>query len=116
MSDPYPHVRVLFRTDLVRVLDYRCAGHDNDGEVPHSFEIGLPRKGAYQRRDRHGTFLADPNQVLFYNKGEPYDIRHPVQGGDSSTVRQYPAFPCIYLMQDIVMNKKGERDRTIGHC
>jgi len=46
----------------------------------------LPRAGAYQRRDAHGAFLADPNQVLFYNQGQPYDIRHPIHGGDASTV------------------------------
>lgn len=86
MPDRQPHIRTLFQSDLLRVFDYRCPGHDDDGEIPQGHEIVLPRAGAYLRRDVHGTFLADPNQVLFYNQGEPYDIRHPVQGGDSSTV------------------------------
>ena len=59
---------------------------DARDEIPQGHEIVLPRRGAYQRRDAHGSFLADPNHVLFYNQGEPYDISHPVQGADSSTV------------------------------
>ena len=86
MTDSTPHVRTLFRSDLIHIFDYRCAGHDDEGEIPQGYEIVLPRSGAYQRRDTHGSFLADPNQVLFYNKGEPYDISHPIRGGDSSTV------------------------------
>lgn len=70
----------------MHVFDYRCTGHDDKGEIPQGFEIVLPRAGAYQRRDTHGTFLADPNHILFYNMGEPYDITHLIQGGDSSTV------------------------------
>ncbi len=86
MSDSKPHVRTLFRSDLIHAFDYRCAGHDDEGEIPQGYEITLPRSGAYQRRDAHGSFLADPNHILFYNKGEPYDTRHLIQGGDSSTV------------------------------
>jgi AraC family transcriptional regulator len=86
MSELQPRVRTLFQSDLVHVFDYHCTGHDGEGEIPQGFEIVLPRSGAYQRRDAHGTFLADPNHILFYNMGEPYDISHPIRGDDSSTV------------------------------
>ena len=86
MSDSIPHVRTLFRSDLIRVLDYRCSGHDGQDEIPQGHEIVLPRAGAFQRKDAHGAFLADPNQVLFYNEGQPYDISHPIGGRDSATV------------------------------
>ena len=86
MSDSHARVHTLFRSDLIHVFDYRCTGHDDQGEIPQGYEIVLPRSGAYQRRDRYGTFLADPNHVLFYNEGEPYDITHPIRGEDSSTV------------------------------
>jgi len=86
MSEPQPRVRTLFRSDLIHVFNYRCTGHDDKGEIPQGFEIVLPRAGAYQRRDAHGTFLADPNHILFYNMGEPYDIAHTIKGEDSSTV------------------------------
>ena len=86
MLDSQPRLHTLFRSDLIHVFDYRCTGHDDKGEIPQGFEIVLPRAGAYQRRDAHGTFLADPNHILFYNTGEPYDITHTVKGEDSSTV------------------------------
>ena len=86
MSELHPRVRTLFRSDLMHVFDYRCTGQDDRGEIPQGFEIVLPRAGAYQRRDAQGTFLADPNHILFYNMGEPYDITHLVKGEDSSTV------------------------------
>lgn len=80
-------IHTVFQSDLLRVVDHRCSGQDNArGEIPQDFEIVLPRSGAYQRRDALGAFLADPNQVLFFNRGEPYDISHPIQGGDSSTI------------------------------
>jgi AraC-like DNA-binding protein len=40
----------------------------------------------YLRRSNTGNAVADPNQILFFNKNQPYDIRHPVGGGDTSTV------------------------------
>lgn len=87
MPESHPHVRTLFRTNLLTVRDYHCTGyHDGEAEVPQGYEIDLPRAGAYQRRDAHGTFLADPNHITFYNMGEPYDISHPVDGGDASTI------------------------------
>ena len=86
MTEAQPRVRTLFRSDLIHVIDYHCTGHDDRGEIPQGFEIVLPRAGAYQRRDTHGTFLADPNHILFYNMGEPYDITHLIKGEDTSTV------------------------------
>ena len=87
MSEAHPPIRTLFRSNLLTVRDYRCTGyHDGEAEVPQGYEIDLPRAGAYQRRDAHGTFLADPNQITFYNVGQPYDITHPIDGGDASTI------------------------------
>ena len=89
MSTAYAHLSTLYHSDLIHVFDYRCPGGahaDAKGEVPLQPEIVLQRAGVYQRRDAHGSFLADPNQVLFYNQGEPYDISHPVRGGDASTI------------------------------
>jgi len=86
MSELQPRVRTLFRSDLIHAFNYRCTGHDDKGEIPQGFEIVLPRSGAYQRRDAQGTFLADPNHILFYNMGEPYDITHLIKREDTSTV------------------------------
>lgn len=40
----------------------------------------------YQRRDARGPAIADPNLVLFSNKHQSYEISHPIQGADRSTV------------------------------
>ena len=87
MAVEHVHIRTLFKSKLLHVLDYQCPGcEDGVGEIPEGYQIVLPRAGAYERRDAYGTMLADPNQVLFYNQGQPYDTTHPVRGGDSSTV------------------------------
>ena len=99
MSEVQPRIRTLFRSDLMYVFNYRCNGHDDKGEIPQGFEIVLPRAGAYQRRDAHGTFLADPNHILFYNMGEPYDITHLVKGEDTSTVFIIAPFLLIEMMK-----------------
>lgn len=113
MSHPHPRVRTLFRSDLVRVIDYRCEGHDPAGEeIPQGFEIVLPRAGAYQRRDAHGTFLADPNQVLFYNMGEPYDISHPIPGKDASTVFLITPALLIEMLREYNPDVENRPDRV----
>jgi AraC-like DNA-binding protein len=112
MPDSHSHVRTVFRSSLVRVLDYRCAGHaDAREEIPQGFEIVLPRAGAYQRRDVHGTFLADPNQVLFFNMGEPYDITHPIPGRDSSTVLLFAPSLLIEMLRAYNPDVENRPDR-----
>jgi AraC-like DNA-binding protein len=77
--------RVLFETDLLRASDYRCRGHDGRDEVAADHEIVLPRIGSYIRRDASGETVADANHVLFFHRGQSFDIHHPWVGGDRST-------------------------------
>jgi len=112
----YPRIRTLFRSSLLRILDYRCAGHDhNVEEISQDFEIILPRAGAYQRRDAHGTFLADPNQILFSNMGESYEISHPVDGGDSSTVFLFAPSLLMEIMRTNNPNVEDKTNRLFEH-
>jgi AraC-like DNA-binding protein len=86
---PTHHTRTLFRSDLLRVLDYRCSGQDGPAPVDEcsaEHAIDLPRSGVYFLRNSDGTVLADPNQVLFFNRGQAYQISHPLAGGDRSTI------------------------------
>jgi len=76
---------LLFETDLLRVVDYRCRGHDGVAEQAQEHEIVLPRSGSYVRRDAAGLCVADANQVLFFHRGQSFDIHHPHPGGDRST-------------------------------
>lgn len=69
------------------VVDYRCeGGRQRQEEWPMTHEIILPRYGLYKRKDAFGQTIADPNQILLSNQGQPYDISHPVSGEDRSTV------------------------------
>jgi AraC-like DNA-binding protein len=81
--------RVLFRADGIEVSDFRCQeGVHAEGaeERNRRHAIVLVRSGVFRRtvgRDRH---VADANHVLFFNRGEPYRVAHPVPGGDVCTV------------------------------
>jgi AraC-like DNA-binding protein len=43
----------------------------------------FPYRGVYVRHVGRSEAVAEPNQVLFFNEGEPYRITHPVNGGDA---------------------------------
>jgi AraC-like DNA-binding protein len=44
------------------------------------------RRGLFTRTTGAGTLVADANHVLFYTRGEPYRISHPLPGGDTCTL------------------------------
>lgn len=99
-------VHTLFKSDLLVLLDYRCAGgRSRQEEWPTSHEIVLPRSGVYVRRDAFGKTVADPNQILFANRNRPYDISHPVAGEDRSTV--------ILLKTAILLEIAGRFDAAV---
>ncbi|MEJ2351976.1 MAG: AraC family transcriptional regulator [Anaerolineales bacterium] len=84
---PSHQVRTLFKSNLLWVLDYRCSGQREPREEwPTAHEIILPRSGSYVRRDAFGKVVADPNQILFSNRNQPYEISHPIKREDRSTV------------------------------
>lgn len=75
----------LLATQLVEVAD---AMHDGQGE-----EIGqemaaatlvLPYRGLFQCHIADERVVAEPNQVLLLNAGEPVRFSHPVPGGHAS--------------------------------
>src|SRR3990172_9437862 len=82
---PAAQQHLLFETGLLRVVDYRCRGHDGVAEQAQEHEIVLPRSGSYLRRDASGHCVADANHVLFFHRGQTFDIHHPHAGGDRST-------------------------------
>jgi AraC-like DNA-binding protein len=87
--EPEHRARTLFRRSTVRVIDYQCL-MSGSTRSPEEWcaqpEIVLPRSGIYVRHDADETVVVDPNQVLFFNGGQPYQVSHPVAGGDRSTV------------------------------
>jgi AraC family transcriptional regulator len=80
-------VQTLLETPTVTVRDVRCLGGPRDrGGEEHADETQLvfPYRGAYVRHLGHDDAVAEANQVLLFNAGEPYRVSHPVNGGDCS--------------------------------
>lgn len=104
---PAHHTRTLFKSDLLQVIDYCCSGQDGRApqeEYAANPEIILPRSGAYLTRSAAGEFLVDPNQALFFNQGQTYQVTHPLPGGDRSTV--------FLLRPDVLVELTPARQRT----
>lgn len=84
------HTRhVLFESPGISVVDFRCRARvepEGPEEPNPTHSIVLVRRGVFQRTRRRDTFVADPNQVLFFNAAEPYRYAHPVPGGDDCTI------------------------------
>jgi AraC-like DNA-binding protein len=118
MSDH--ELRVLFETDLLRVEDFRCSGTPvahSDEECAEHHEIVFPRSGTFVRYDASGVTLADVNQILFFHRDQPYQISHPISGGDCSTVfRLMPAVLFDLLRAcDPAADDKPDRPFPVSH-
>ncbi|MBZ0289786.1 MAG: helix-turn-helix transcriptional regulator [Anaerolineae bacterium] len=118
MSDH--HVQLLFQGDLIRVEDFRCQGthaaHAGE-ECAADHEIVFPRRGLFVRRDASGSVVADANQALFFHRGQPYQISHPVPGGDRSTVFAVEPSVLLSIMSayDPAAADKPEKPFPGGH-
>jgi len=81
--------RLMYRSGVVRLFHYQC-GHTHAGlcgeECSDAASIVFPRRGIFRKRSAQGDFIADPNSVIFFNKGESYRVEHPVAGGDACAV------------------------------
>jgi AraC-like DNA-binding protein len=79
----------LLEAGTIRVTDWRCPGGHRPwtgDEASVGFEISFPRRGVFVRAVRGRESVCDPTCVLFFNRTEPYRVRHPVHGGDECTV------------------------------
>lgn len=77
----------LLTTATVRILDGVCDGdcdHDPGTDCAGTTYLAFPYRGLYQRHAAGDVVVAEPNQVIFFNAGEPFAITHPVPGGDAS--------------------------------
>lgn len=73
----------------MQIVDYICSGQvceRSAEEATDSHEIVVPRAGVFMRHDSWGNTLVDVNHVLFFRRGQPYQMSHPVNGGDVSTI------------------------------
>jgi AraC family transcriptional regulator len=81
--------RHVYQSATLYVGEYCChapAGRSKHEETSVDHAIVFPRSGVYVRETSRGQTVADANHVVFFTRGEPYGVTHPVSGGDDSTV------------------------------
>ena len=77
----------LLDTPIVRLRDVHCRGtcrHASAEECARETTLVYTYRGVYVRHGGRDDVVAEANQVVFFNAGEPYRVSHPVAGGDSS--------------------------------
>ena len=80
---------MLFESLGIAAIDFRCRAHvepEGSEEPNPTHTIAFVRRGVFRRSHRHDGLVADPNFVLFFNRGEPYRYAHPFPGGDDCTI------------------------------
>jgi len=81
--------RRLHASELVAVSEKLCRAdmHVSWGaeEVASMTQLVLVRRGLFAYRGPRGSALADPASAMLLNGGEPYQVRHPLAGGDDCT-------------------------------
>src|SRR6185312_9237913 len=84
---PEFNARPLLTTDTMTVWDVVCQGmcrHKSAEESVAATHLVFPYRGVYVHHVGHAEAVAEANQIVFINEGEPYRVSHPVAGGDSS--------------------------------
>lgn len=108
------HVHALYRSPLVAIEDVRCRAGRGDcsgEECSTGHDIVFPRSGLFVRYQGGERVSADPNHVLFFNRGESYRVFHPIAGGDDCTVF---AFAPDVLRDALAAYDPAVRDRPDG--
>ena len=83
----------LLDTALADVHQVKCRGtcrHRSAEECASQTHLVFPFRGVYLRHVGGDQAVADANHVLFFNRGEGYQVSHPVTGGDTSLVVSLP--------------------------
>jgi AraC-like DNA-binding protein len=84
--------RLLHCSDGWSVHDVRCSARaEGCGGEEHAAaaELVLPRRGLFVRHRGPRADVADPGRCLFFRRGEPYRVSHPIDGGDACTVLSF---------------------------
>src|SRR5262249_34866310 len=109
-----PEVDVVYRSNSLVVRDVHCPlFHKNCGPEEHSngHTIVLVRKGLFTKTTAGETLVADPNHVLFYTRHEPYQVSHPLPGGDTCTLISLRPSDLLEIIRSYVP-ADAEREET----
>jgi AraC-like DNA-binding protein len=76
----------------VVIDDVICRAHRHgwgEEERTSAHQVVFVRAGVFMRRVSRREFVADANQVIFFNANEPYQVAHPTDDGDACTVLEF---------------------------
>jgi len=80
--------QLLYDSETLKIEAYHChrvpASRDPE-EITYNYEVVFTHTGTFVRRDAGGVSVADPNYILFFVPQRPFQISHPIIGGDRST-------------------------------
>lgn len=85
--------RALHAGSIAILTDVGCRAREGGRsaeEVSASDEVVFLRAGAFIKHVGSTDLLADTGHVVFFNRGEPYRVSHPVTAGDESTAFGFP--------------------------
>jgi AraC-like DNA-binding protein len=105
------HSYCLFHGSLVSISDLRCRAPQSPcgaEEQARSHELVFTRRGLFVKHAGRRQVLAEPTQVLFFNRRESYRVSHPVSGGDECTVM---SFSVETLTDALARYEPAARDR-----
>lgn len=80
-------VQILLSSPEMTLRDVACRGtcrHKSAEEWVTATHLVFPYRGAYVRHVGHDHAVADVNQLVLFNRGESYQVSHPIAGGDAS--------------------------------
>jgi len=100
-------VHHLLGTGLVNVRQVKCLGscrHRGGEECSGHTHLVFPFRGVYLRHLGSDQAVADANHVLFFNRGEGYQVSHPIAGGDTSLVVSLPEDMLAELTPETLRN------------
>lgn len=84
---PEYSTRLLLHTPTVTAWDCLCQGRCRakaGEEWAPATRISFPQHGVYVHSVGRRDVVADTNQVVIINEDEPYQVSHPVPGGDAT--------------------------------
>jgi AraC family transcriptional regulator len=84
---PEYDARLLLHTDTVAAWDVVCPGLNRDRAEEESApgtRLVFPYRGVYVHAVGDTEYIGEANHVVIVNPDEPYQVSHPVTGGDAT--------------------------------
>lgn len=109
---------IRFASPLVTIEEVVCEGATPERgpeEQAQRPEIVFPRRGVFVRHNAAGRAVADPNHILFFNSGQPYQVSHPVAGGDCCLIFALQPAALLALIRSTDASVDDRPDQPFAH-